>query len=151
MKTPDNLEPKERFDRIKTEIARLQLGFDLPDDPGIVSRSNLRFGIFILPDNKFCGTLENILIECGENSYRHLIELSREYIDKIDKFQLKPADLKEFNKPAGKNKALVGSVSNILKPQKFTGLTEKRRGNISRTGSRDRFNQKIKNITFLEL
>jgi hypothetical protein len=112
----DNIKPKERFDGIKTKIAALQLGLDLPDSPGIVSKSNLRFGIFILPDNKSCGTLENILIKCGETSYRHLIELSREYMNKIDLSQLKQADLKEFNKPAGKNKALVGSISNILKP-----------------------------------
>lgn len=112
----DNLEPQERFDLIKTKIAALQLGFDLPNSPGIVSQSNFRFGIFVLPDNKSCGTLENILIECGETNYRHLIELSREYISRIDEAQLKSADLKELRKPAGKNKAIVGSVSNILKP-----------------------------------
>jgi hypothetical protein len=69
-----------------------------------------------LPGNQSKGTLENILIECGEHNYKQLIELSREYISKIDESKLKSGDLREIRKPAGKNKAIIGGVSNILKP-----------------------------------
>jgi hypothetical protein len=112
----DNREPQERFDKIKAEIENLNLGLDISSSPGIVSQSKVRFGVFVLPDNQTKGTLENILIECGENNYQQLIELSREYISKIDESQLKSGDLKEIRKPAGKNKAIIGGVSNILKP-----------------------------------
>jgi hypothetical protein len=112
----DNREPQERFDKIKAEIENIHLGLDISSSPGIVTQSQVRFGIFILPDNQSKGTLENILIECGENNYQQLIELSREYISKIDESQLKSGDLREIRKPAGKNKAIVGGVSNVLKP-----------------------------------
>jgi hypothetical protein len=112
----DNREPQERFDKIKTELEKLQLGLYIASHPGIVTHSKVKFGIFVLPDNQSKGTLENILIECGERNYQQLIELSREYISKIDESKLKSSDLREIRKPAGKNKAIIGGVSNILKP-----------------------------------
>ena len=112
----DDREPQERFDRIKTELEKLQLGLDIASNPGIITQSEVKLGIFVLPDNQCKGTLENILIECGEHNYQQLIELSREYISKIDDSKLKSSDLKEIRKPAGKNKAIIGGVSNILKP-----------------------------------
>lgn len=112
----DNREPQERFDLIKTELEKLQLGLNIASRPGIVTQLKVRFGIFVLPDNQSKGTLENILIECGERNYQQLIELSGEYISKIDESQLKSGDLREIRKPAGKNKAIIGGVSNILKP-----------------------------------
>jgi hypothetical protein len=112
----DNREPQERFDTIKTELEELKLGLNIASNPGIITQSEVKFGVFILPDNKSKGTLENILIECGEHNYQQLIELSREYISKIDESKLKSGDLREIRKPAGKNKAMIGGVSNILKP-----------------------------------
>lgn len=112
----DNIEPQQRFDKIKEELDKLQIGLDIASQPGIVTQSKTKFGIFVLPDNQSKGTLEHILIECGEHNYKHLMELSQEYISNIDESKLEPADLKELRKPAGKNKALIGGVSNILKP-----------------------------------
>jgi hypothetical protein len=112
----DKASPEERFAVIKKEIENLGLGLNLPDKPGMVSTSFPLFGVFIFPDNTSTGTLENLLIECAEENYPNLVQLSREYIDKIDKSQLKSDDLRELRKPAGKNKAIVGGVSNILKP-----------------------------------
>jgi hypothetical protein len=112
----DNREPQERFDKIKTELEKLPLGLNIASSPGVVNQSEVKFGIFVLPDNQSKGTLENILIECGEHNYQQLIELSREYISKIDESKLKSGDLREIRKPAGKNKAIIGGVSNILKP-----------------------------------
>lgn len=110
----DNIEPQKRFDQMKKELEKLDL--DIPNQPGIVSTSGTRSGVFILPDNQSKGTLENILIECGERNYTQLMELSREYISKIDESKIKLSDLKKYKKPAGKNKAIIGIVSNILRP-----------------------------------
>jgi hypothetical protein len=112
----DNREPQERFDKIKIEIEKLQLGLDMASNPGIVTQSEVKIGIFVLPDNQSKGTLENILIECGEYNYQQLIDLSRDYISRIDESKLKSGDLREIRKPTGKNKAIIGGVSNILKP-----------------------------------
>jgi hypothetical protein len=112
----DNREPQERFDKIKIELEKLPLGLNIASSPGVVTQSEVKFGIFVLPDNQSKGTLENILIECGDHNYQQLIELSREYISKIDESKLKSSDLREIRKPAGKNKAIIGGVSNILKP-----------------------------------
>lgn len=72
----DDREPQQRFDKIKTEIQKLPLGLNIASQPGVLTQSDLRFGMFILPDNKSTGTLENILIECGENNYPGLIAQS---------------------------------------------------------------------------
>jgi hypothetical protein len=112
----DNCEAQTRFDKIRSEIYKRSLGVEIPSKCGIVSQAANRVGIFVLPDNRSTGTLENILIECGESNYPDLIEKSREYIKVIDHSKLKGDDLKELNKPAGENKAIVGIASNILKP-----------------------------------
>jgi hypothetical protein len=112
----DRIDPQARFNAIKSKIEALKLRLNIPNTSGIVTNSEPRAGIFVLPDNQINGTLENILIECGENNYPDLIERSRTYINSIDRSKLQKKDLEEINKPAGRNKAIVGGVSNILKP-----------------------------------
>ena len=112
----DNCEAQIRFDKIRAEIYKRSLGVEIPSACGVVSQAKNRVGVFVLPDNRSTGTLENILIECGESNYPDLIEKSREYIKGIDRSKLQRDDLRELNKPAGTNKAIVGIASNILKP-----------------------------------
>jgi hypothetical protein len=44
--------------------------------------------------------------------------MSTNYVSGIDTNQLTNNDLKELNKAAGKNKALISSISSILRPGK---------------------------------
>jgi hypothetical protein len=72
----------------------------------------------LLLDNREQGTLEDILLECARINYPDLLNLSQTYIGSIDRNQLTKKDLKYFKKPAGKKKAIISSISSILRPGK---------------------------------
>jgi hypothetical protein len=71
-----------------------------------------------LPDNASSGTLEAILVECARESYPQLAELATSYVDGVDTAKLTSNDLKDFRKPAGRQKAIVSGIATILRPAK---------------------------------
>ena len=56
-------------------------GFVLPDSPGKVTAGPPRFGAFVLPDNNSVGNLEDLLIECAQTAYPHLLDSARKHIE----------------------------------------------------------------------
>ncbi|WP_228014277.1 DUF3226 domain-containing protein [Fortiea sp. LEGE XX443] len=106
--------PFERFTALTNEIS--SIGLPLPSALGKVTNSSPRCGIFIMPNNVVAGTLEDILLECAKLNYPDLLELALNYVSSIDMSQLSKDDLRELNKPAGKNKAVISSISSILRP-----------------------------------
>lgn len=126
MADTDKLQPEQRFSELIKRISskRSLALLSLPSSPGHVQRvSSYRFGIFILPDNQLQGTLETILLECAQANYHDLFEEAQDFVDNIDKRNLEEKDLEEYNKPAGKNKAIVASIVSILKPGKSTQVS----------------------------
>jgi hypothetical protein len=92
-------------------------GFAFPEDAGVVSPTTPRFGAFVLPDNQTQGTLEDIVLECGQHVYPGLFATATTHVDAALRDQsLLAEDLKELRKPAGRNKAIVGSMASILRP-----------------------------------
>jgi hypothetical protein len=96
--------------------------FDFGKGPGQLGRGEPRSGVFVLPNNKDAGTLETILLKCGEQVYPGLIEGARAWIGPLD-----PADRaifvnkqegRDLAKPAGKDKAVVAAVASVLRPGK---------------------------------
>jgi hypothetical protein len=112
----DKQTPQERFEKLIPQLSLL--GLSLPSLPGEVMKGSPRCGIFITPNNSDSGTLENILLECAQINYPDLLNLSTNYVSGIDATQLTKSDLTEINKPAGKNKAVISSISSILRPGK---------------------------------
>ena len=112
----DTQTPQKRFEELTSKLSLLNL--PVPLLPGEVVNGSLRFGIFIMPNNAKPGTLEDILLECAQVNYPDLLELSMKYVSSIDTTQLNQDELRELNKPAGKNKAVVSSISSILRPGK---------------------------------
>ena len=113
--------PNERFKSCIKELTKrnlTQLQSSLPSSPGVVTKGSVRCGIFVIPDNSSQGTLEDILMECAERNYPDLLKRSRNYIDNINTSLLTEEDLKEFQKSAGKNKAIISGITSILKPSK---------------------------------
>jgi hypothetical protein len=108
--------PQERFEKLTSKLSLLSLS--VPSVLGEVVKNSPRFGIFIMPNNVESGTLEDILLECAQVNYPDLLQLSTNYVSSIDTTQLNEKDLEELNKPAGKNKAVVSSISSILRPGK---------------------------------
>ncbi|XGW00466.1 MAG: DUF3226 domain-containing protein [Leptolyngbya sp. BL-A-14] len=108
--------PPKRFEELTSKLSLL--GLSVPSVLGEVVKGSPRFGVFIMPNNAEAGTLENVLIQCAQVNYPDLLKLSTKYVSGIDTTQLNQDDLRELNKPAGKNKALVSSISSILRPGK---------------------------------
>ncbi|HEX8822039.1 MAG TPA: DUF3226 domain-containing protein [Archangium sp.] len=108
----------ERFTKISKELAAVKL--PLAVTPGQVVDGPPRIGIFVLPDNVNAGTLEDLLIDCAEKQYPQLLASARTHIDSV-KAEFPPyakEDLVDFQKPAGRRKALVGSIGSVLRPGK---------------------------------
>jgi hypothetical protein len=110
--------PSQRFLSIKDKLASLEVTLDLPDNPGKVGSGHPRSGVFMLPDNQSQGTLEDILVQCAEIAYPSLLARANTFVQGVDANSLTRDDKKEFEKPAGRNKAIVSSISSILKPGK---------------------------------
>lgn len=85
---------------------------------GQVNISNPRFGVFIIPDNQNQGTLETILLECAKLNYPDLLASAKIYINNFDRTKLLKKDLEDFNKPTGQDKAIISTISSVLKPGK---------------------------------
>lgn len=110
--------PQQRFEALLVELQKHSIDLPRPAAPGEIAGERPAFGVYILPDNKNCGTLEDVLLQCAEVNYANLALEAKGYIQRFDQSQLTPEDLDEFNKPAGQKKAHVGSVASILKPGK---------------------------------
>lgn len=90
-----------------------------PDVPGVVDKTVVHTGIYVLPDNTVNGTLEDILLECGNVGYSDLAAKARSFLVAIDRNALSADDKKGLLKFAGEKKALISCMSGVLKP----GLT----------------------------
>jgi len=110
--------PSRRFLSIKNKLASLGVTLNLPDNPGQVSPGHPKAGVFILPDNQSQATLENILIWCAKTNYRPLLKDALAFVRQVNTTPLNRDDLRELGKPAGRKKAVVSSISSILKPGK---------------------------------
>jgi len=107
--------PADRYVAIRDGLRAKGYGF--PDQAGAVSAGPPRLGAFVLPDNASAGTLEDILLECAQLAYPALLASATTHVDSASRdASLVSDDLKELRKPAGRQKAIVGSVASILKP-----------------------------------
>jgi len=123
----DQKQPPDRLTNIRQQLQRFDLPA-FPANPGAVStKSTPRTGSFVLPDNQSYGRLEDLLEEAAEHSYPLLrneaSELVRKIYDQVASTEipthsLTTEDLREFNKPAGRQKATLGAMASILKPGK---------------------------------
>jgi hypothetical protein len=97
-----------------TSIQQLPM---LPPNCGSVTTGIPRIGVFLFPDNGKKGFMEDILMHCANHSYAEILGQTNDYIDNVDKILL-DKDRKKFDLPAGKLKAKVGCISNVLSPGK---------------------------------
>lgn len=111
---------QQRYADIKQELANQSSPFKLHDAPGKINaiQGIPNFGAFVLPDNSSDGTLENLLLHSAEKIYPNLLAIAKNYVNTAKNIDLNTAELKELNKPAGENKAIVGAMANILRPGK---------------------------------
>lgn len=89
----------------------------LPDQPGVVVKGKPRSGVYVLPDNQALGTLEDLLLACGEVAYPDHLQAARDFLAAAMPHCPKPSH-KDLHLPAGQKKALVGAVATLLRPGK---------------------------------
>lgn len=106
----------QRFTDLSNEITGF--GLETPPSPGEVTNSVPSLGIYIFPDNQNPGTLEDLLLEAGEVNYPALRAAAVKYVDQHPDLELDQRDLEEIQRPAGRNKAYLASMTGILKPGK---------------------------------
>ena len=123
MDSDDTDSPRKRFQDLCNEIGGLQSPvastLRWPANPGEVNGGPPKTGIFVIPDNSNQGTLEDLLLETAATSYPQLHKAAQTFVNGAETtISLSPEDLREFRKPAGKNKATTAAMASILKPGK---------------------------------
>lgn len=109
--------PIERYNSIRDQ--RREIGFSFDDSAGSITLGTRRLGAFVLPDNHSQGTLEDLLLECALHCYPTLLSSAANHVDSVQNdATLTQDDLKDFRKPSGRNKAVIGSIASILRPGK---------------------------------
>ncbi len=102
------------------EILAEMSEFDFGQAPGQPGVSEPRAGVFVLPNNEDPGTLETLLLTCGEKVYPELIRSARTWIESLDPWDntifANANERKYLAKPAGKVKAVVAAVASVLRP-----------------------------------
>lgn len=114
----DDRAPQPRHAALRTVAA--EKGFRFPAEPGLVQTiDGTRYGIFVLPDNRTRGTLEDLLRECAATVYPQLLREATTFVTAARSLEeLTPTELTEVGKPAGEGKAILGAMANILRPGK---------------------------------
>ncbi|MFZ2724703.1 MAG: DUF3226 domain-containing protein [Methylococcaceae bacterium] len=109
---------EKRYDNIKMELlTKSKQQFQLPNKAGDVL-GKPKLGAFVLPDNHTVGTLENLLLESAELVYPELLNFAKNYVNAAKTITFNKNDSKDFEKPAGQNKAIIGAMTNIMRPSK---------------------------------
>lgn len=118
----DDTEPDARFSSICAHMGKK--GLSTPSRPATMAPGPPRCGVFVLPDNKSLGTLEDILLECAGINYPRLLQRAEALVGSIDMSEdglkkeglITKEDRKLFSKPAGPKKATVSCISAVLRP-----------------------------------
>ena len=109
--------PAQRYAKLKVEAAAK--GLALPELLGDVSPGSPRLGTYVLPNNRDLGTLEDLLLECGEAAYPSLFPTAHAHVQQaLQDSSLSAKDLEDLNKPAGPHKAVIATVASVLRPGK---------------------------------
>jgi hypothetical protein len=126
--------PAERFNEMATYLENL--GYPRPTMMDKVEKNpGIRTGIFIMPGGGALGTLDDLLLECADTIYAPLADRAREFIGRLDTQNpsyftneekadfinsLRSDEQEEFNKPSGRNKAIIAAMIAFLRPGKPT-------------------------------
>lgn len=118
--------PVQARDRFAADFAKekdLPVALELNLTPGTVVAGAPRLGLYVLPDNQNAGTLEDLLLECAEQSYPALKIQAKGYRDEaLSNAELNTADREVYGLSGSKKegsmlkKAWVSAMGAILVP-----------------------------------
>jgi hypothetical protein len=110
----DNKSANEKYnDFILNITKRKELNFDescFINKEGYFKDIKIKCDIYVFPNNKDSGTLEDILLEGAKIQYNDLLDKALEYIENVDdKYKSKLSISKN-------KKAIIGSMASVLNP-----------------------------------
>lgn len=110
--------PATRFANLRADLLKIPIIANhfpnWPTEPGRIGNSP-RTGIFVMPDNQTEGTLESLLLDAASTTWPKILQQATTYVNAA-KENLAPAERNEIDRPAGPNKAIAASISNLLRP-----------------------------------
>ena len=116
----DDESPVAKAEAMTASIA--DAGVDWPSvPPGRIDATTDR-GIYVFPDNQTKGTLEDLLLLCGDKDYQSAIASAGQWVSSVATV-LPSTELGEYRKPAGHKKALLGAIGNVLGPGKSFAMS----------------------------
>lgn len=107
--------PSARHQALRTLARSLPISF--ADQPGELLSGPPRTGVYVLPDNTSQGTLEDLLLECGQLVYPKQVDAAKEFV-RLAFAECPRRDFSDLHLPAGRQKATVGAVASLLRPGK---------------------------------
>ncbi len=114
----DDIPPAKRFTDFISLLQEHE--YPIPSDLEEIAESEkLRSGIFALPGNKQAGTLENLLLPLATHRFPSLTSAATKYVENW--LETEEANLKDFREvrlPSGRKKAILSSMTSLLKPAK---------------------------------
>lgn len=113
----DAAEPAQRLVEWQKRLGSLDL--PIPERLAALSagKGELRVGLFLFPNAGAKGTVEDLLIALGRQAYPTLQGKSESFVGSVEDGDLPaPSDARGFSSFAGKNKAVIGAMTAILKP-----------------------------------
>lgn len=110
--------PNDRHSSLLKTAAEFEnlKSLQFPGNPGQILPGPPRTGVFVMPDNRQSGTLEDILLESGAVAYSAQIQAAREFVRSFPTGGLNGEDLEAGRRPSGPKKQVIGSVATMLKP-----------------------------------
>jgi len=113
---------------LRTKVKRYRDGFvgyfpDFPDSPGKIAIGDPgpSAGIFVFPNNRDAGVVEDLVLECGGIVYPSIVDHATSY---VNNFEVNLKGSIEWE-PFGRQKAIIASVASLLKPGKSNLVTLK--------------------------
>lgn len=117
----EEVSASKRYNKLKQSLASLPgKNLALPESPGDVISGPPKLGAFVLPDNGSPGTLEDLLLDSAKAIYPCLLASALHYVDTASQDTgLVRDEVKAVTKnSAGRNKAIIGAMANIMRPGK---------------------------------
>lgn len=108
------IEYRDQIDALNK--ARKENFLPLPQRIGEVFAGPPKIGIFVFPNNADAGALETVLLECARTNARRLHDCAANTVKHVADNHLDSAELEEFRKPMGPEKATAGIIANLLYP-----------------------------------
>ena len=104
----DTVSPQQKATKYTNELRELYPG--LVSEPGKIVAGEPRTGIYVLPDNKRPGTLDNILVDCATVMYPDHKVSAIQFLDSLNSAH------KSHWGPFDHEKSMVSTIVSVLKP-----------------------------------